>query len=167
MFYDCIIKYTDIFVERNVRSFCSAKASEISSTKNIGIFQIFTFENLMKRLLMTSLVLSSRLLIAFPEGRIRKSHKLFSFVSHFLRASSFSFRLQWTKKPLENGAYSQKKPFSHNKKSKFFSLETDFYWEGRQTNTMAELLPLKVLPVTVRRRRTVLVLGEGTMFKLL
>ena len=33
-----------LFVEKDERSFCSAKASLIFSTKNIGEFQILTFE---------------------------------------------------------------------------------------------------------------------------
>ena len=37
-------KYTDICVEKNERSFCTTKASHIFPTKNIGIFQILTFE---------------------------------------------------------------------------------------------------------------------------
>ena len=44
MFHDFITKYTDIFCRKNERSFCTAKASHIFSTKNIGIFQILTFE---------------------------------------------------------------------------------------------------------------------------
>ena len=32
------------FVEKNEKSFCIAKASHIFSTKNIGIFEILTFE---------------------------------------------------------------------------------------------------------------------------
>ena len=31
------------FVEKNVRSFCTAKASQNFLTKNISIFEIFTF----------------------------------------------------------------------------------------------------------------------------
>ena len=37
------------FVEKNERSFCNAKASHIFSTKNIGIYEILTFEILTKR----------------------------------------------------------------------------------------------------------------------
>ena len=37
------------FVEKIERSFCSAKASHIFSTINIGLFQILTFEILTKR----------------------------------------------------------------------------------------------------------------------
>ena len=37
MFYNYISKYTEIFC-------CTAKASHIFSTKNIGIFEILTFE---------------------------------------------------------------------------------------------------------------------------
>ena len=44
MFYDFITTYTDIFCRKNERSFCSAKASHIFSTKNIGIFEILKFE---------------------------------------------------------------------------------------------------------------------------
>ena len=40
--------YTDIFVEKNERSFRTAKASHIFSSKNIGVFQILTFEILTK-----------------------------------------------------------------------------------------------------------------------
>ena len=36
------------FVEKNERSFCTAKASHIFSTKNTGIFEILIFEILMK-----------------------------------------------------------------------------------------------------------------------
>ena len=36
------------FVEKNERSFCTAKASHIFSTKNIGIFEILMFEILSK-----------------------------------------------------------------------------------------------------------------------
>ena len=44
VFYDFITKYTDIFfVEKNVRSFCNAKAS------HIFIYEIFKFEILTKR----------------------------------------------------------------------------------------------------------------------
>ena len=54
MSYDFITKNTDIFVEKNFvetneRSFCTAKASPIFSTKNIGIFEILTYEILTKR----------------------------------------------------------------------------------------------------------------------
>ena len=45
-----------------MRSFCSAKASHIFSTKNIGIFERLTFENLTKCQLTTSLVLNNRAL---------------------------------------------------------------------------------------------------------
>ena len=44
VFYDFITKSTDIFCRKNERSFCSAKASHIFSTKNIGKFKILTFE---------------------------------------------------------------------------------------------------------------------------
>ena len=37
------------FAEKNERSFCNAKASHIFSTKNIGIFEKLTYENLTKR----------------------------------------------------------------------------------------------------------------------
>ena len=37
------------FVEKNERSFCTAKASNIFSAKNIGVFQMLTFEILTKR----------------------------------------------------------------------------------------------------------------------
>ena len=37
------------FVEKNERSFCTAKASYIFSTKNIGVFEIYKFEFLTKR----------------------------------------------------------------------------------------------------------------------
>ena len=36
MFYNFISKYTDIFCSKNARSFCTAKAFHIFSTKNIG-----------------------------------------------------------------------------------------------------------------------------------
>ena len=36
-------------VEKNERSFCTAKASHIFSTKNIGVFEILPFEILTKR----------------------------------------------------------------------------------------------------------------------
>ena len=49
MFYDFITKYTDIFVEKNVRSFSSAKAFHIFSTKYIGVFEILMLEILTKR----------------------------------------------------------------------------------------------------------------------
>ena len=52
------------FVEKNERSFCTAKASHIFSTKNIGEFKILTFEILTKRSLTTSLVLNNRALFA-------------------------------------------------------------------------------------------------------
>ena len=39
---------------------CNCKASHIFSTKNIGLFQILTFEILTKRELTTSLVLNNR-----------------------------------------------------------------------------------------------------------
>ena len=32
------LKFANIFVEKNVRSFCTAKASPIFQTKNIGMF---------------------------------------------------------------------------------------------------------------------------------
>ena len=51
MFYDFITKYTNIFVKKNVRSFCK------KSTKNIGVFEIFKFEILTKYKLTMSLVL--------------------------------------------------------------------------------------------------------------
>ena len=38
-----------IFLLKNERSFCTAKASHIFSTKNIGTFQILAFEILTKR----------------------------------------------------------------------------------------------------------------------
>ena len=41
------------------RIFCSAKASHLFSAKNIGIFQIVTFEILMKGYLMALLVLNN------------------------------------------------------------------------------------------------------------
>ena len=46
VFYDFITKYADIFfVEKNASSFCIAKASHIFfNKKNIGVFQILTFE---------------------------------------------------------------------------------------------------------------------------
>ena len=44
MFYDFITKYTEIFCRKNERSFCTAKASHIFSTKYIGKYQILTFE---------------------------------------------------------------------------------------------------------------------------
>ena len=53
------------FVDKNERSFCTAKASHIFSTKNIGKFKILTFEILTKRYLTTSLVLNNRALFAF------------------------------------------------------------------------------------------------------
>ena len=37
------------FVQNNERSFCSAKAPHVFSAKNIGIFEILTFEILKKR----------------------------------------------------------------------------------------------------------------------
>ena len=43
-FNNFITKYTDFFVEK-----MSAKASHLFLTKNIGIFEILTFEILMKR----------------------------------------------------------------------------------------------------------------------
>ena len=43
MFHDFITKYT-YFLLKNERSFCTAKASDSFSTKNIGIFEILTFE---------------------------------------------------------------------------------------------------------------------------
>ena len=44
----------------NENSFCSAKASHIFSTKNIGIFEILTFEILTSRELTTLLVLNNQ-----------------------------------------------------------------------------------------------------------
>ena len=49
MFYDFITKNTDIFCGKHERSFCTAKASHIVSTKNVGILQILTFDILTKR----------------------------------------------------------------------------------------------------------------------
>ena len=48
-FTDFITKYTDIFWWKNERSFRTAKASHIFSTKNIGMFEILKFEILTKR----------------------------------------------------------------------------------------------------------------------
>ena len=52
MFYDLITKYTQctliFFCLKNKRSFSTAKASHIFSTKNIGIFEMLTFEKLTK-----------------------------------------------------------------------------------------------------------------------
>ena len=42
MLHNFITKYND--VEKNERSFCNAKGSHIFSTKNIGIFEILTFD---------------------------------------------------------------------------------------------------------------------------
>ena len=52
VFYDFITKYTDFyttFCRENESSFCNAEAFHTSSTKNIGVFQILTFEILTKR----------------------------------------------------------------------------------------------------------------------
>ena len=46
-----------------MRSFCSAKASHIVSTKNIGIIEKITSENLTKLKLTTWLVLNNRALV--------------------------------------------------------------------------------------------------------
>ena len=48
MFYDFITKCTGIFVEKNERSFCNAKAFHIFSTKNVGVFEILKVEILTK-----------------------------------------------------------------------------------------------------------------------
>ena len=48
-FASFITKYTDIFCGKNEKSFCTAKAFHIFSTKNTGIFEILTFEILTKR----------------------------------------------------------------------------------------------------------------------
>ena len=81
MFYDFITKYTDIFFDRKMRSFCNAKASHIFSTKNIGaenigVIEILTFEILTTHELATSLVLNNLALedIHRPE-QLRGSHK--------------------------------------------------------------------------------------------
>ena len=47
VFYNFITKYTDFFLTIE-RSFCTAKA-HIFSTKNIGLFEKLTSENLTKR----------------------------------------------------------------------------------------------------------------------
>ena len=60
MFYDFITKYTNIFVEKMREAFALQKPLTFFSTKNIGIYQILTFEILTKRLLTTSLVLNNR-----------------------------------------------------------------------------------------------------------
>ena len=44
MFYHFISKYTDIFAEKLREAFCIAKSSHTFSAKNIGVFQILTFE---------------------------------------------------------------------------------------------------------------------------
>ena len=44
-----LTKYTDIFVQKNERSFCTAKASHFFFNKNIGIFEMLTFEILTSR----------------------------------------------------------------------------------------------------------------------
>ena len=49
VFYDFVIKYTDTFCRKNERSFCTAKASHIFSTKNTGVYEICFFEILTKR----------------------------------------------------------------------------------------------------------------------
>ena len=51
-----------------MRIFCTAKDSHIFSTKNNSVFVIFTFENLTKRKLTTSLISNNRpLLFTFVE----------------------------------------------------------------------------------------------------
>ena len=57
------------FCWKNKISFCTAKASHIFSTKQIGIFGILTFEILTSRSLTTSLVLNNRAQV-FRELRI-------------------------------------------------------------------------------------------------
>ena len=56
---------------------CTAKASHIFSTKNNGVFEIFTFEILTKRLLTTSLVLNNRALL-FINGPLFGSKNYFA-----------------------------------------------------------------------------------------
>ena len=84
MFYDFISKYTDIFVEETI----ATKASHIFFfNKNIGIFEILTFEIFTKRYLTTSLALNNRALILscgllkgnIVEIGIRHRSKLSSF----------------------------------------------------------------------------------------
>ena len=72
MFYDFITKYTEIFVEKNERSFCNAKASHIFSSKNIGIFEKLTSEILTK--LTVSLVLNNRALHFFLSSFIHQCY---------------------------------------------------------------------------------------------
>ena len=64
MFYNFINKYTDIFVAKNERSFCT-KAWHIFLTKNVGEFQKLTFEILTKGLPTPSLVLKNRVLVSY------------------------------------------------------------------------------------------------------
>ena len=65
MFCDFITKYTEFFCLKNEKSFCIAKAfcnanaSHIFSTKNIGIFEILTFENLTTSLVLNNWALTS------------------------------------------------------------------------------------------------------------
>ena len=50
MFYNYITNTLIFFVEKNEKSFCTAKASHIDSTEIIGIFQILMFKILTKML---------------------------------------------------------------------------------------------------------------------
>ena len=56
IYYHFISKYTDIFVEKNKRSFCTAKASHIFSTKNICVYLILMFEILTKQTLTNDVI---------------------------------------------------------------------------------------------------------------
>ena len=50
MFYNFITKYSDIFVAKMREAFAVQKLLTFFSTKNIGLFQILTFENINKTL---------------------------------------------------------------------------------------------------------------------
>ena len=66
-----------------MRIFCTAKDSHIFSTKNNSVFVIFTFENLTKHKLTTSLILNNWPLVNNFSVMLGRSHRFLGITSTF------------------------------------------------------------------------------------